>query len=112
MKNLQQGENIALSQAGITGTTVFLGISWFVKPDLRADIDVSAFLPDAIDAITERAQSILTLLSSQFDSHESINRMSDETIANVIYSVIDDIDDIKTVIKAHFEAVKSGTQQE
>lgn len=44
MKNLQQGENIALSQAGITGTTVFSGISWFVRPDLQADIDVSAFL--------------------------------------------------------------------
>jgi stress response protein SCP2 len=44
MKNLQKGENIALSQAGIIGETVFLGISWITDFDQQADIDVSAFL--------------------------------------------------------------------
>lgn len=44
MKNLKQGENIALAQAGITGNTIFSGISWNIKSNQQVDIDVSAFL--------------------------------------------------------------------
>lgn len=44
MKNLQQGENIALAQAGITAKNIFVGISWITKAGQQVDIDVSAFL--------------------------------------------------------------------
>ncbi len=40
MKNLKQGENIALAQAGITGNTIFSGISWNIKSNQQVDIDV------------------------------------------------------------------------
>lgn len=44
MKNLQQGENISLSQVGISDTTIFSGISWVTTDGQQLDIDVSAFL--------------------------------------------------------------------
>ncbi|POZ51819.1 TerD family protein [Methylovulum psychrotolerans] len=47
MKNLQQGENISLSQAGITGSNLFSGISWITQSGQQVDIDVSAFLLNA-----------------------------------------------------------------
>lgn len=71
-----------------------------------AEVENHLEVQDAIGAITDRAQGVLMLLSSQFNSTESISRMSDEIISNVIDSVIHDIDDIKTVTSAYFEAVK------
>lgn len=44
MKNLQQGENVGLAQAGITGKNILAGISWVRRFDSEIDIDVSAFL--------------------------------------------------------------------
>ena len=44
MKDLQKGENILLSQAGITGTNIFSGISWINKSEQYTDVDISAFL--------------------------------------------------------------------
>lgn len=44
MKNLQQGENIELALAGITGKNILAGISWIRRFDSEIDIDVSAFL--------------------------------------------------------------------
>jgi stress response protein SCP2/predicted type IV restriction endonuclease len=47
MKNLQKGENIALTQAGIIGANIFSGISWITNDGQHIDIDVSAFLLNA-----------------------------------------------------------------
>lgn len=69
-----------------------------------AQVENPLDVQDAIGAITGRAHGVLILLSSQFDS--PVGRMSDEIISNVIDSVVNDIDDIKTVINAYFEAVK------
>ena len=48
MKYLQKGENILLSQAGITGTNIFSGISWINKSDQYTDVDIRVPFPNPV----------------------------------------------------------------
>ena len=61
---------------------------------------------DAVGLMTERAKSILYLLSGQFD--DDVNRYSDQIIQGAINAAIAEIDDIDAVIYAHHNAVKEG----
>ncbi|WP_295385894.1 TerD family protein [uncultured Thiodictyon sp.] len=53
MKALTQGENVALSQAGISGNNIFSGISWTVTGYEQVDIDVCAFLLNSQEKVSD-----------------------------------------------------------
>jgi len=64
---------------------------------LRVRPDAPKGLPiDAINAACERANSVLMLLSAQFDS-DNDSRFSDAIIASVIWDVQGTIEQIRTI---------------
>lgn len=56
-----------------------------INPDLEPGLPI-----DAIDCALSRAEAVLTMLSHQFDGEEC-SRISDEVIANVLWSVRGDL---------------------
>jgi|GEM_PF-1795336 len=60
-------------------------------------------IQDACNAMAARAQGVLMLLFSQFESE---NRMNNEIIMSSINSVHHEIEDMKAIVKAHFAATK------
>ncbi|MEY3787839.1 MAG: hypothetical protein RIQ94_2599 [Pseudomonadota bacterium] len=70
MKNLQKGENILLSQAGITSTNIFSGISWINKSEQYTDVDISAFLLN--DSGKVNSDSDFIFYNQPQDSNNSI----------------------------------------
>jgi predicted small metal-binding protein len=58
---------------------------------------------DAFDAMADRAQGVLMLL---FTHLEREGRVSDEIMQNSIDSVLNEINDMKAVINAHFATIK------
>jgi hypothetical protein len=58
---------------------------------------------DAFGAMVDRAQGVLMLLFTQFERE---GRVSDEIMQNSIDSVLNEINDMKAVINAHFATIK------
>ena len=80
MKNLQKGENILLSQAGITGTNIFSGISWINKSDQYTEVDISAFLLNGRGKVDSDGDFIF--YNQPQDTHKSISLDSNPNNGN------------------------------
>jgi hypothetical protein len=65
--------------------------------------DINA-VTDAIHLMTDRALGVLYLLTSQFEGHGS--RMNDQLVNSAIHAAIAEIEDIDSVLLAHYDAEK------
>lgn len=74
----------------------------------RFDIEKAHDTRDVINAVdlrTARANSILYLLSGQFDGAEC--RLSDEIMSDAIHAAIDEINDIDDIVNAYWRAIRN-----
>lgn len=63
----------------------------------------SARLTDAVNDMTDRAKAILLLLSSQF-TDDDVDKFNNDILYRVIDSVIQEIEDIRTVVYSFHDA--------
>ncbi len=66
-------------------------------------------LIDSIGLITDRAISILLLLSTQFD--REVSRINDDQIFNAIDTVIHEVQDIKNLSSAYSKARRANIEK-
>lgn len=74
----------------------------------RFDIEKAHDTRDVINAVdlrTARANSILYLLSGQFDGAEC--RLSDAIMSDAIHAAIDEINDIDDIVNAYWRAIRN-----
>ncbi len=80
--------------------------------DMTEARDTGAVI-DAIGLMTDKAKSILYLLSGNFDGE---SRYNDKIVQSAIHTAIAEIDDIDEVLRAHCEAYiqsrSEGTRNE
>ncbi|UOA08571.1 MULTISPECIES: hypothetical protein [Methylobacter] len=70
---------------------------------LQFKINSTSNLVDAVNSMTDRADSMLTMLESQFIGDEDC-RLNDSIVYNVIESAIKEIQDIRSVVNAFHQA--------
>lgn len=72
-----------------------------INPNLGPGLPI-----DAIDCALSRAEAVLVLLSQQFDGEEC-SRLADELIANVLWSVRGDLQQLRKLTKFAWESEKT-----
>lgn len=72
----------------------------FTNPDLS---DV-AVMVDTVGLMTERAASILHILSSQFSGGEQLN---DQILHSAVYAAIAEVEDIQAIVSAYGKIVRN-----